>query len=138
VYKLPDLPVDVSCSGDYGEKMIGNPVRKLSSVKPIDVLCGKAFEISGAKDFANMSIAVVEVLDAPTHYHKKMTEFYYILEGKGEVKLNGKLYSVEKDTTVLIEPLIKHSIKSANKFPIKLVAITTPAFEMADEFPVNA
>jgi len=131
------MPMDMSGSGDNGEEMIENPVRKLSSVKPIGMLCGKAFEISEAKDFANMSIAVVEVLDAPTHYHKKMMEFYYILEGKGRVKLNGKLYSVEKDTTVLIEPLVKHSLTSAAKSPIKLIAITTPAFDSKDEFPVN-
>lgn len=73
---------------------IKNPVRKLSEIKSVNV----------ATDTQKLSIAVVEVLDAPAHFHKKMTEFYYILEGEGEVELNGKAYNVGPNSVVLIEP----------------------------------
>jgi quercetin dioxygenase-like cupin family protein len=50
------------------------------------------------------------------HYHKKTTEIFYIKEGKGTLKLNGREYNFKKDDIFLCEPKDTHEfVNNTNK-----------------------
>ncbi|MCX8035773.1 MAG: cupin domain-containing protein [Candidatus Sumerlaeia bacterium] len=68
--------------------------------------------------------------DAVPHYHKNMTEIYYILEGQGAVELNGEEVSVSPGTAVMIKPGTRHRGKGR----MRLLVICIPPFNEADEY----
>ena len=71
--------------------------------------------------------------DSRTHYHKKLTESYYFLEGEGHLELDGKLYPVKPGNTVMIRPGTRHRAVPGNG-PMKIINIVVPPFDPADEW----
>ena len=51
----------------------------------------------------------VDIDGAKPHYHKRSTELYYVLEGQGQVTVDGTSYSVSKGSIVHIPPGKVHS-----------------------------
>jgi len=77
------------------------------------------------------SLHVVNVGEtSKTHYHKKMTEIYYILEGHGQIELDGMRFDVEPGSSIMIKPGCRH--RAIGK--LKLLNIPVPAFDPEDEF----
>jgi mannose-6-phosphate isomerase-like protein (cupin superfamily) len=77
------------------------------------------------------SLHVVEVDEqAVTHYHKKMTEVYYVLEGTGQLELDGQLFDVGPGSAALIKPGCRH--RAIGK--LKILNVPIPAFDPQDEY----
>ena len=77
------------------------------------------------------SVHVVEIKeDAATHYHKLTTEIYIVLEGEGELELNGTLHPVRPMTSVMIHPGCRH--RALGK--LKIINVAIPKFDPADEW----
>ena len=77
------------------------------------------------------TINVVDIRhDARTHYHKELTEIYYILEGNGQMELDGKLLPVETDDG--------HPHQAALPAPavgqFKILNVVIPPFDPHDEW----
>ncbi len=68
--------------------------------------------------------------DARTHYHKRLTEIYYILEGEGEMELDGERHTVRPGDAVLIKPGCRH--RAIGK--LRVLNIPVPAFDPDDEW----
>jgi len=51
---------------------------------------------------------VVDIAGARSHYHKRSTELYYVLEGAGTVVLDGVEHQVRKGSIVHIPPGVVH------------------------------
>jgi mannose-6-phosphate isomerase-like protein (cupin superfamily) len=69
-------------------------------------------------------------VDAITHYHKRMTEIYIVLEGEGEIELDGHRVPVKPLTSVMIRPGCRH--RAIGK--LKIINVAIPAFDPADEW----
>lgn len=77
------------------------------------------------------SLHVVEIeKDSRTHYHKRMTEIYLVLEGEGEIELDGKRFPIKPMTAVYISPGCRH--RAIGK--LKIINIPIPAFDETDEW----
>lgn len=93
--------------------------------------CGSSRRAFVTPDNPVATIHLVDIrTDARTHYHKKLTEIYLILEGKGFMELDGKRYPVKPLTTILIKPGCRH--RAVGK--MKIVNIPVPAFDPTDEW----
>lgn len=68
--------------------------------------------------------------DAQVHYHKTITEIYFILEGSGYMELDGEAIPVKPMSAVLIQPGCRH--RAVGKLRVALTAI--PAFDPSDEW----
>jgi mannose-6-phosphate isomerase-like protein (cupin superfamily) len=68
--------------------------------------------------------------EARTHYHKRLTEIYYILEGEGLMELDGELFAVRPGSTVLIKPGCRH--RAIGK--LLFINVPVPAFDPEDEW----
>ena len=68
--------------------------------------------------------------DAQTHYHKAMTEIYVVLEGVGEMELDGERIPVRPMSSVMIKPGCRH--RAIGK--LKILNIAIPKFDPADEW----
>ena len=77
------------------------------------------------------SMHVVEIQsDSRTHYHKKTTEIYLVLEGEGKIELDGKVFPVRPLTAVYIQPGCRH--RAIGK--LRILNVPIPAFDEADEW----
>ena len=68
--------------------------------------------------------------DARTHYHKGMTEIYVILEGEGQLELDGELIPLKPLTSVMIKPGCRHRAIGR----LRILNIPIPAFDPEDEW----
>ena len=68
--------------------------------------------------------------DAQTHYHRRLTEIYLVLEGEGEMELDGQRFPVKPMTAIYIKPGCRH--RAIGK--LKIINIPVPAFDESDEW----
>ncbi len=68
--------------------------------------------------------------DSETHYHKKMTEIYLVLEGEGHIELDGESIPVKPLTTVMIKPGCRHRAVGN----MKIINVPIPKFDPDDEW----
>lgn len=77
------------------------------------------------------SVHLVDIKEkAQSHYHKKMTEIYVILEGAGEMELDGERISVRPMSSVMIKPGCRHRALGQ----MRILNIAIPRFDPADEW----
>lgn len=104
---------------------------RLNDMAAVSCPCGQTRRAFTEDPDQTASIHIVDIMDdAQTHYHKKLTEIYLILEGEGELELDGERVSVKPMDAVLIKPGCRH--RAIGK--MRLVNIPVPAFDSADEW----
>lgn len=67
--------------------------------------------------------------DARTHYHRRMTEIYVVLEGEGYLELDGERVPLRPMTSVMIKPGCRHRAVGR----LRILNIPVPAFDETDE-----
>ena len=93
--------------------------------------CGFAKRAFAASPENVASMHIVDIQeDSRTHYHKRMTEIYLVLEGEGEMELDGKCFPVRPMTAIYIRPGCRH--RAIGK--LKIVNIPVPSFDDSDEW----
>lgn len=103
----------------------------LNAIDPVRCPCGFSRRAFATPDNALATMHVVEIQeDARSHYHKKMTEIYLVLEGEGHLELDGELVPVRPMTSIMIQPGCRH--RAIGK--LKIVNVAIPAFDEADEW----
>jgi mannose-6-phosphate isomerase-like protein (cupin superfamily) len=106
-------------------------ITQLDEIPPTRCPCGFARRAFGSPDNTVATLHLVDIQqDSRAHYHKKMTEIYLVLEGQGQIELDGQLFPVKPMTAIFIKPGCRHRAIG----PLKLVNIPVPAFDEADEW----
>jgi mannose-6-phosphate isomerase-like protein (cupin superfamily) len=105
-----------------------------ASDKPVEITCGIMRKIIGKEDCGKVDFADIEVLkETKRHYHKRLTEFYYVLSGALKVELDGKMHEAKQGELVMITPGTKH--KAWGK--AHLLVVCCPPWEEKDEIVVE-
>lgn len=72
------------------------------------------------------------------HYHNKMEEIYFVIEGEGEIELDGKWYPVNVEESIAIPVGVKHRMKNISKDrPLKFLSINSPEWQKSDMIEVS-
>lgn len=111
----------------------GYIVMQFDEIEPVECPCGRSRRAFVSPDNQIATMHAVDIsIDARTHYHKKLTEIYYILETTGEafMELDGQLVPIRKGTAILIPPQTRH--RAVGK--MKIINVSIPAFDPADEW----
>lgn len=105
-------------------------IARFEEINPTRCPCGfaqRAFARPG--NAASMHIVNIQE-DSRAHYHKGMTEIYFVLEGEGQIELDGQLYPLTPGTAVYIRPGCRH--RAIGK--LKVLNVPVPAFDARDEW----
>lgn len=95
--------------------------------------CGISRRAFVRKDNRACTVHLVKIRkDAEAHYHRRLTEVYYFLEGRGAIELNGRRYRVKPGMAVLIRPGTRHRAVSGGR-PMKILNIVVPGHDPRDE-----
>ena len=106
-------------------------ISHLNDIAPVKCPCGFSKRAFATPDNKVATIHLVDIQeDAQTHYHKKLTEIYLILEGEGFMELDGERHPVKPMSTILIKPGCRH--RAIGK--MKIINVPIPAFDPADEW----
>ena len=106
-------------------------IADFNAIPAVRCPCGFAKRAFAAPDNQTATLHVVDIQeDSRGHYHKRMTEIYLVLEGEGQMQLDGKLFPLKPMTAVFIKPGCRH--RAIGK--LKIINIPIPAFDEADEW----
>ncbi|MDR1625424.1 MAG: cupin domain-containing protein [Spirochaetia bacterium] len=101
------------------------------AIEPVRCPCGWAKRAFALPENRTATFHQVEIsADSRVHYHKRMTEMYFILEGEGRLELDGEEVPVKPQDVVMIRPGCRH--RAAGK--MKIINVAVPAFDPSDEF----
>jgi mannose-6-phosphate isomerase-like protein (cupin superfamily) len=64
------------------------------------------------------------------HYHRRLTELYFVLKGRGHMELDGARYRIRPGSAVLIKPGCRHRAVGR----LTILNVPVPAFDPADEW----
>lgn len=87
--------------------------------------------MNGENTVASMHLVEIKQ-DSELHYHKEMTELYYVLEGEGHIELDGTTHPLTPGTAILIKPGCRHRAVGNT---LKILNVPVPKFNPDDEFP---
>lgn len=68
----------------------------------------------------------------PAHYHKKTTEWIYVVEGEGFLELNGENHSIRAGDWICVEPGEYHALRNHKDQHMVVVCMCSPCFRMDD------
>ena len=106
-------------------------IAQLDRLEPVKCACGFSRRAFVTEDNTIATMHIVDITqDSKTHYHKKLTEIYLILDGEGQMELDGELVAVSPLTAIFIKPGCRH--RAVGK--MRIVNIPIPAFDPEDEW----
>jgi mannose-6-phosphate isomerase-like protein (cupin superfamily) len=112
-------------------RMTPYEIAQLDKIAPVKCPCGLARRAFVESSDGVVSIHHVDIqADARAHYHKRMTEMYFVLEGEGQIELDGTSFPLKPMTTVLIRPGCRH--RAIGK--LRIINVAIPAFDEKDEW----
>ena len=134
VFALPPFdPADVHL---LGEKHLAEEVRPLSLPEVQECFDGAKI-LSYAFPHLDLSIAFGWVINDPArrkqpHYHKKITEFVFVVEGKGFIEINQVRQPIQSGDWICINPETEHALINESPEDMVVVCTCSPAFQMED------
>lgn len=84
-------------------------VRSVNDIEKEKSTCGYRQRLFSTGDDTPAYCHVVQINGSKAHYHKRATEFYYILEGSGTMTIDGETFELTPGTMVKINPFAVHS-----------------------------
>jgi len=110
----------------------GFVIRQESEAQTVPCPCGQSTRILTAMDGGPCSLHVTSISDSIRHYHRDTAEVYYILEGTGNIELNGEWFDVRPGSVIHIEAGTRHRVVSEQG--IRTIVIAIPPFNAGDEW----
>jgi mannose-6-phosphate isomerase-like protein (cupin superfamily) len=68
------------------------------------------------------------------HYHAEAEEIYYVVEGSGEMEIDGERRAVGPGDAVLIAPGARHQIRAEQGERLRFLCCCAPAYRHEDIF----
>ena len=104
---------------------------QLDTIPGVPCPCGTARRAFDDLASPLLSAHLVEIsAEARTHYHKRLTETYVVIEGEGWLEVDGERIPLKPLTAVTIRPGCRH--RAVGK--LKLLNFVVPAFDPEDEW----
>ena len=102
----------------------------------VDCPCGQARRaLAESTDFPGTIHRTRITVDAKLHYHRRLTETYYVLECRpdAQMQLDDDLVPVRPGTCIVIPPGVRH--RAVGEMTVLIVVL--PKFDPADEVIVE-
>ena len=111
--------------------MANYQIAQFDEMEPVECPCGLTRRAFVGPDNPVATMHMVDIrADSKVHYHKKLTEIYLVLEGTGEMELDGERIPVKPLSAVFIKPGCRH--RAVGK--MRIVNVPIPAFDPEDEW----
>jgi mannose-6-phosphate isomerase-like protein (cupin superfamily) len=130
---MSGLPSISALDDDSGSHSPGFEVVDFTTLPAVACPCGWARRaLMDVRDFPG-TIHVTEISQsARLHYHKRLTETYFVLECEpgAQMQLNDQRIDLHQGTCVLIRPGVRHRAIGT----MKVLILVLPKFDVEDEW----
>ncbi len=93
--------------------------------------------LTTTEDFRGMDFAYVTITNiTKEHYHKKLTEVYYILKGSISVAIDEKVENLEEGSLIMIYPNTNHKAWKTSEEDAEILVACCPPWSEEDEILV--
>jgi mannose-6-phosphate isomerase-like protein (cupin superfamily) len=115
-------------------------VRSLAGAAPfvtadgstIRELCGLPTGGTVNQSLAEASLEPGQTTDR--HYHAETEEIYFVLEGEGELEVDGDRERVREGDAVPIAPGAWHQLRNVGEGPLRILCCCAPPYRHEDTF----
>jgi len=112
-----------------GPEGAGFVIRELGETEPVRCSCGWVRRALTAEHNDLLSVHVVEIeTDSRVHFHRTLTETYYVLEGTGQMELDGQAYDIGPGSIIHIRPGTRHRAVGQ----LTILNVVVPPFDPDD------
>ena len=113
-------------------------VKKIQESNTKKITCGIMRNLTTADDFDGMDFTHVTVTDkTKEHYHKELTECYYVLKGSIDVNIDGRVESLNQGALIMIYPNTNHQAWKTSKEDAEILVVCCPPWSEKDEILVE-
>jgi len=113
-------------------------IRKVKDADPEQITCGLMRKLTDSEDFKDMDFVHVTIKDSTKrHYHKKLTEVYFVLKGSIDVEIDGKTEHLEKGLMIMIFPNTNHKAWKTSEEDAEILVACCPPWAEEDEILVE-
>lgn len=103
-------------------------IRKLDETPEERGVCGWRKTLVTHADTPVANVSHLRIDDSKKHYHREMTEFYYVLNGGGTITLDGEVRTITAGDIVVIQPGVWHTSDGV----MDVLILGVPAGEQTD------
>lgn len=103
-------------------------IRRTADVEEFRSVCGFRRSIITPEDTDAASVSHLRIHESREHYHKQMTEIYYVLSGEGSMVLDGEEHPIGAGDLVLIKPGVRHTSRGE----LEVLIVSVPPLESGD------
>ena len=103
-------------------------IRRLSDIETERGVCGWRRTLVTHADTPVANVSHLSIDHSRYHYHREMTEFYYVLSGGGTITLDGEKKAITECDIVVIKPRVWHT--SDGEMDVLILGV--PAGEQTD------
>jgi mannose-6-phosphate isomerase-like protein (cupin superfamily) len=115
-------------------------IRSRSAAKPFTTRDGST--IRSLLDRANAPVENQSLAEAELpagaatdrHYHRASEELYYVLDGEGEMEIDGEARAVGPGDAILIPPGAWHEIKATGADTLRFLCCCAPPYSHEDTY----
>jgi mannose-6-phosphate isomerase-like protein (cupin superfamily) len=115
-------------------------VRSLAAAAPFVTADGSRIrELCGLPTGGTVNQSLAEASLEPgqateRHYHGETEEIYFVLEGEGEMELDGERTGVRPGDAVPIAPGAWHQLRNVGNAPLRILCCCAPPYRHEDTF----
>ena len=106
----------------------GSIIRNVSDIQQERGVCGFRRRLITGDDTPVANVTHLVIDDSKEHWHERMTEFYYVLSGGGDMYLDGERRPIKAGDIVVIPPGMRHTSEGE----MKVLIVGAPALETED------
>ena len=100
-------------------------------VKAIDDLCGPLKELYMSDNISLATVVIKAGKEAHLHKHPELEEVYYVLSGKGKMKVEDEVYDIKAGDAYAIEPKdAPHKALNPYGEDMKILVVCNPKFDI--------
>jgi len=93
--------------------------------------------LTTVEDFKKVDFAHVTITDSTKeHYHKGLTEVYYVLKGSIAVEIDREVENLERGSLIMISPNTNHKAWKTSKEDAEILVVCCPPWSEEDEILV--
>lgn len=93
----------------------------LSELSFENSICGEQKIIFDDPD--KVKVSLVRIAVSKTHYHNNLTEYYYVLNGRGDLMLGDKSVKLKEQVLVEIQPQVIHKAIATRDDGLEILVI---------------
>ena len=101
-------------------------VRRLADQNEFRSVCGMRRDLVGPDDDEPLMFHYMRIHDSRKHYHNKTIEYYYVVEGVGEMELDDETVQIAKGDMIVVPTGVWHTSRPTSDDELHILICALP------------